>query len=367
MKKTIDAYFRDVMSGADRSTSALALRAAARCAEPIYAMTVGLRNRLYDSGKLAAVSLGRPTISVGNITVGGTGKTPMVQWLAGRFAAAGEKPAILLRGYKSNSTGLSDERSILEDALKDSTGGAVTVIAGANRIRGAARALRSNPQTSLFILDDGMQHRRAHRDFELVLVNAVEPLGFGRVFPRGTLREPLIGLRRADAFVLTHSNEIDAVKREGVISSLRHHNARADIFLADHIIGAMRSASGAIEPLSHFAGARVFAFCGIGSPASFISRLAGAGLTCVGAAEFSDHHRYRPKELRQILDQAHSSGAQFAVTTEKDWVKLASMPDLMETKIPILRAQLSLRFSPGDDERLFATIRGRLKLLSSAP
>jgi tetraacyldisaccharide 4'-kinase len=365
MKKPFEAYFREVMSGSDRSAGAAALRAAAACAEPVYSMSMGIRNRLYDSGKLKAIPLGRPTISVGNITVGGTGKTPMVQWLAARFSTAGERPAILLRGYKSNSTGLSDERSALEESLKSSAGGAVTVIADANRVRGAATALGRDPRTNLFILDDGMQHRRARRDFELVLINATEPFGFGHIFPRGTLREPLKGLGRADAFVLTHADEVDQAERQRIGSLLRGRNSRADVFQANHVIEAMRIASGETKGLGDFAGARLFAFCGIGSPATFVSRLAGTGATCVGAAVFSDHHHYRPKDLGQIMEQAASSGAQFAVTTEKDWAKLASMPQAMEGKIPILRAQLSLRFSDGDDERLFAAIRGRLKLVSS--
>jgi tetraacyldisaccharide 4'-kinase len=337
------------MDGSDRSIAAGAMRIAASCAEPIYSTVMRLRNAMYDAGIFPAHDLGRPTISVGNITTGGTGKTPVVRWLAASLKD--RRPCILLRGYKSTRAGLSDEEALL-------AAGGATVIADADRRRGAIGALAEHPETAVFILDDGMQHRRARRDFEIVLINAREPFGGGRVFPRGMLREPLSGLRRADAVVVTHADEADEAEIANISGVIRKHNKDAAIFRADHLIKELRSGSGETMPLHSLAGQRYFAFCGVGNPASFFWRLETAGGACVGTREFGDHFDYREADLAEVAHEAAAVGAEMLIVTEKDWVKIAKMAG--GVSLPIWRAELSLRFWGDDGEKLLSAVGTRV-------
>ena len=329
------------------------LRAAAWCAEPLYAAVMRLRNRMYDAGILPAHPLGKPTISVGNLTTGGTGKTPIVQWLCRRLAAAGQRPAILLRGYKSTSHGISDERTLLAEAN-------VPVIADPDRRRGAAAALAQHPRTTLFILDDGMQHRRVHRDFELALIHAAEPFGFGHVLPRGLLREPPSAIRRAHAVLITHADEVDPAAIEAIACTIHSKIENLRIFRCDHVIQALRPASGESVPIQNLSGKRYFAFCGIGSPASFFRRLAHCGGTCAGTRQFDDHHDYSNADISQIVQAANSANAEMLITTAKDWVKLE--PFAGAISIPIFRADLAIRFHADHEEQLLRAIQERLKL-----
>jgi tetraacyldisaccharide 4'-kinase len=349
MKQSTDAYFKHVMDGSDRSIAAGAWRIAATCVEPIYAAVMRMRNALYDAKLLPIHDLGRPTISVGNITTGGTGKTPIVRWLVASLA--GERPCVLLRGYKSGSTGLSDEQAMLAAE-------SAAVVADRDRRRGAAAALQKYPQTTLFILDDAMQHRRAARDFELVLIHAPEPFGFGSVFPRGMLREPLKGLRRADAIVVTHADEVETAKLANTSAEIQKFNRRAPIFRADHVVESFRSGSGESMPTQSLAGKKYFAFCGIGSPDSFSRRLATLGGTCVGTRALGDHHDYRERDVSIILGEAKSAGAEMLITTEKDWVKVSRFSGGIS--VPIWRAELSVRFWPEDAQRLLRAIHERV-------
>jgi tetraacyldisaccharide 4'-kinase len=341
MSQSKESRFKQTMDGSDRSPSAGMLRAAASVAEPAYSTLMRMRNGLYDAKILASRHLGRPTISVGNITTGGTGKTPVVQWLAQHLSASGHRPAVLIRGYKKTSHGLSDEQAILAAA-------GIPVIADPDRHRGAGQALRQYPQTTIFILDDAMQHRRVRRDFELALIHAAEPFGFNRVFPRGLLREPLHGLRRADAILITHADEVDPAAIATIQSTVSRFNKSAAVFQCDHNIRA------------DVAGKKYFAFCGIGSPASFFKKLKSLGGECLGTQAFDDHHDYTQPELIKLATTAQSAGAELLVTTAKDWVKLESFAGKLP--LPMLWAELSLRFHSTDEEQLLAAIRGRLKI-----
>jgi tetraacyldisaccharide 4'-kinase len=349
MKRSADAHFKQVMDGSDRSIAAGTLRIGAACAEPIYAAIMRIRNGLYDAKILPIHRLGRPTISVGNITTGGTGKTPVVRWLAVNLKD--RRPCVLLRGYKSTAAGLSDEQALLADDK-------VPAIADGDRIRGAAVALRRHPETTVFILDDAMQHRRAVRDFEIVLIHAREPFGGGRVFPRGMLREPLTGLARADAVVMTHADEVDLAEITKISGVIRQYNQRATIFHADHVIQDLRSASAESIPIQSLAGKKYFAFCGLGSPASFFWWLGTAGGVCVGTREFGDHYDYQERDVDEIVRAATSAGAEMLIVTEKDWVKLSRINT--KISIPLWRTELALRFWAGEDEQLLEMIRKTL-------
>jgi tetraacyldisaccharide 4'-kinase len=339
--KSKESRFKETMDGSDRSPSAAMLRAAAGCAEPVYSTIMRLRNAMYDSGVLASRPLGRPTISIGNITTGGTGKTPVVRWLCKRLSESGQHPVVLIRGYKETVDGISDEQKLLVDS-------GITVVANPDRLRSAADAMKDHPATTVFILDDGMQHRRARRDFDLVLVHAAEPFGFNRIFPRGLLREPLTGLARADGVLITHADKVDAAALSEIASVIHRYNNRAVIYQCDHVVQA------------DLAGKKYFAFCGIGSPASFFTNLKSLGGERVGTQAFEDHHDYVEADLAKLATNATSAGAELLVTTAKDWVKLERFADKLT--FPIIRAELSLRFRPGDEDQLLTAIRERLRI-----
>ncbi len=346
-----DQWATRIMDGSDRSVAASAIRLAASICEPAYATVMRGRNALYDSHGIASHPLGRPTISVGNITMGGTGKTPVVAWLARQLISEGKKPAILMRGYRSDSSAQSDEKRLLQSILPG-----VCVIADPNRIRGGARAMAEAPNTDVFLLDDGMQHRRVRRDFELVLINARQPFGFGHVFPRGMLREPLGGLRRASAFLITHSSEVSAQSVAEIETTLRTHSA-VPIFHADHVVESLAGPEGSVQN-SILAERPFFAFCGIGSPDSFFQWLRQSPNRCVGATALDDHHRYDPDDLQKLQRAATSAGAQVLVTTEKDWAKLADLAGKCD--LPIYRTGLQLAFRPQEDEALMQLIRAAI-------
>src|SRR4051812_37835557 len=231
------------MSGEDRSLRASLLRGATAAAEPFYAMVAAARNRAFDAGVRKTHRQPRATISIGNITTGGTGKTPVVRWLAQRLRESGRHVAILSRGYKAEPGKLGDEQLMLDHALNSPVEQQrIPIVANPDRIAGANEALRLRADTDVFLLDDGFQHRRAERDLDIVLVSATNPFGYGRVLPRGMLREPLSGLRRAGAVVITHADQVGDSDLTTIERTIRRYNPAAPIYHAVHAHAALRSA-----------------------------------------------------------------------------------------------------------------------------
>ncbi|HEY1686906.1 MAG TPA: tetraacyldisaccharide 4'-kinase [Tepidisphaeraceae bacterium] len=331
-----------IMSGQRRGIGATLARGAARAAELPYAAAMTIRNYFYDHGILRALRLARPVISVGNITTGGTGKTPVVQWLAENLQEM--QPAVLMRGYKSVDQ-ISDEQYLLREQLPG-----ITVIANPNRIRGAAAALAQKADTGLFILDDGMQHRKVARDFELVLIDATNPFGFAHVLPRGLLREPFGGLARANAFLITRSDLAGPGELDVIRSELNRHNPKAPIFCANHYISGFRCGEESAMPAA-LTGKRAFLFCGVGNPESVKSQLVLLGLNIIGSRFFPDHYNYRVADLEEL---AHEK-ADTLITTEKDWIKISQLSHAILQKI--YRTELSLSFSDSDEQKLESLVR----------
>jgi tetraacyldisaccharide 4'-kinase len=347
------------MSGDERSLSALLLRAALSAAEPVYASAMALRNRMFDAGLRKSHRLGRPTISVGNITTGGTGKTPVVRWLAQRLGGSGWRVAILSRGYGAAPDSLGDEQLMLDRALNSPVERhRVLIVANPDRVAAAHEALRLRPETDVFLLDDGFQHRRAARDLDVVLVSAANPFGYGHVLPRGMLREPLSGLRRAGALLITHADRAGAPELSAIEQTLRRHNAAAPIYHAVHAHAALRTATVASSApadrsLDDLRGRSWFAFCGIGDPDTLLRQLQGAGGRHAGHRWFGDHHRYTADDLAALRRDAAAAGADVLLTTEKDWAKLSQLPaspSHSQGVPPVWRVDLEIRFR-GDDER----------------
>jgi tetraacyldisaccharide 4'-kinase len=345
MSRTLEQYHRDVIGG-ERGVSASLLRGSLRAVEPFYALVTRARNAMFDRGLRFAVRVGRPVVSVGNITTGGTGKTPVVRWLVERLRHVGQHPAILLRGYRGG-----DEQRMLQSQLPE------TVIeANPSRVEGARRVLDLHPEVSVFVLDDGFQHRQIHRDLDLVLIDAANPFGFDHVLPRGLLREPLGGLARANAFLITHCEAVEHAKLGEIESTLRRFNPNAPIFKSEHAQIGFEGPD--------VTNRKVFAFCGIGNPAAFDRQLDASGFTRVGSHWFGDHHAYTVGDLTMLRDKARQSGAGLLVTTEKDWVKLSGLVATLPDLPPIARAKLAIKFLGDDETGLYDRI---IQTISSQP
>lgn len=349
-----EQYGRRVLSGEDGRVSAVALRAALALAEPFYAGLMAGRNLLYDRGFLKSHRLPRPTVGVGNLTAGGTGKTPVVRWLAEQLAEQGHFPAVLLRGYKAMGHVSDEEQMLREHLLRDGRPIAI-VQANPNRLEGAEAALGREPRTSLFILDDAFQHRRVARDFDLVLINALEPFGHGHVHPRGLLREPIGGISRADAVLITHASHVPPERITWIEERIRAKNAGIPIYRCDHIHTGLSGGG----PLEQLRDKRIFAFAGIGQPESFGSQLAAEG-NLVGHLWFGDHHHYSEADVRSIRRQAADAGADVVLTTEKDWVKVRDLAPASEDALSIHAVELGLRFRDDDGAQLLTRIRQRV-------
>ena len=346
-----------VLSGEDRGISARVIRTGLAIVEPFYAGAMTARNSLFSREIRKIHRLPRPTISVGNITTGGTGKTPMVRWLAEQLNERGMRPAILLRGYRGRD-GQSDEQRMLANWL----GERATVIANADRVGGAMTAMATMPQPDVFILDDAFQHRRVARDVDLVLINATDPFGFDHVLPRGLLREPLRGLSRAGAVVLTRSDQVNPTSIDQLRQRIAHYTS-APIYAARHVQMSLRSERETL-PIDRLRLRRFFAFAGIAHPSSLDQQFAAFGPTYAGHFWFGDHHDYDDHDLADLQQSATAAGAEMLVTTEKDWAKLRDLP---AGKSPIYRVELRIAFADGDEDRLLAQILGSINPKPASP
>jgi tetraacyldisaccharide 4'-kinase len=335
--------FREIVSQRRQGAMPSLLRGVLRVAEVPYSFAVGWRNRRYDRGHAVVRRVGVPVISVGNLTLGGTGKTPMVKWLAQWLMARGVRPAIVSRGYgRSTEQGAgskeqeslrdgpdpllpapcsplpawNDEAMELHEALPD-----VPHVQNPDRFAGAQRAIEEYG-CQLVILDDGFQHRRLARDLDIVLIDALEPFGHEHVFPRGTLREALTGLQRADVVCLSRADAVPVVERERIRRRAQQLAAAAGWCEATHRASGLVNASRNEAPLELLAGKRVAAFCGIGNPAGFRHTLAATGAQLVAWQEFPDHHAYCATDQVALNRFVAESNADVALCTHKDLVKL---------------------------------------------
>ena len=327
---------------------ATAARGALACAEPVYAAALAARNIGYDWGWLPRHRLARPTVGVGNLTVGGTGKTPVVRWLAEALRSRGHRPAVLTRGYKT-----ADEPAMLDRMLNGADKPRVPVVADADRVAGASRALAEEPAVDCFLLDDGFQHRRVRRAFDLVLLDAAAPLGrglaAGRVLPRGLLRERPWGLRRADAVVLTRCDRATGEQLAAAERLVRRWNADAPIYHARHAVAGYVDASG--RPVAPDPAVPAFAACGLADPDEFFGRVS-ADFNVVGRRRFPDHHDYDAADVEQL----RAADAAWVVVTEKDWAKLSRLVGPTESRPHFLRAEVEIQFAADGAERLLEMI-----------
>jgi tetraacyldisaccharide 4'-kinase len=279
----------------------------------LYGLVTEWRVRLYEKGTLRQKRLDRPVISVGNLTVGGTGKTPMVIWLAERLLAEGKRVGILSRGYKGND-GTSDEIELMKHRLQQRAVFGV----GPDRYE-SGKKLES--QVDVFLLDDGFQHLQLARDANVLLLDAAQPLAKQAMLPTGRLREPISAMARADLLVFTRIETVP-----GTAAAVEKFQDYPVFSAATKLLGYRRLDQ--VKPLmtlEELGPGPFYAFCGIGNPLAFFQDLKNWNLTLAGQSEFQDHYRYDQRDAAELQAAAHSAGATALVTTEKDAQNLAGV------------------------------------------
>jgi tetraacyldisaccharide 4'-kinase len=337
----IASRFRELVSGKRRGIGATLARGALRIAEVPYSLAVRRRNHQFDSGSRPIERVAVPVISVGNITLGGTGKTPMVEWVCRRLRDRGLRVAIVSRGYGKRDGAANDEARELEQRLPD-----VPHVQNPDRIAGALAAIESI-QCQAIVLDDAFQHRRIARDLDIVLLDSREPFGFDHVFPRGTLREPLSGLARADSIVLSRADMIVPEKRNQIRQRALGLAPSALWAECIHKPIALFAASGVETLLDALRKERVAAFCGIGNPAGFRHTLASCGFEVSLFREFADHHAYRQTDIASLVNWANQAEVAAVICTHKDLVKIGM--DRLGDK-PLYALRVGLEFVSGQSE-----------------
>jgi tetraacyldisaccharide 4'-kinase len=308
--------FRALVSGQRSGLWPGSLRLGLRLAEVPYTWVVRWRNRQYDRGGRKAHRVGVPVVSVGNLTLGGTGKTPMVEWLARWFRGRGVRVVVVSRGYGAKAGQPNDEALELGLRLPE-----VPHLQDPDRVA-AARVAVDQLGCQLILLDDGFQHRRIARDLDIVLLDALEPFGYGHVFPRGTLREPPAGLKRADAVALSRADMLPASEREELAAQVRRYAPQAVYLELAHAARALVCCTGQEAPLDSLRGRPILAFCGIGNPAGFRHTLRTCGCQLVDFREFPDHHPYTPADVESLAAWAGQHEVAAVLCTHKDLVKL---------------------------------------------
>ena len=308
------------------------------------------RWRVLRTGRLPAV-----VVSVGNLTLGGSGKTPTVELTVRTLQELGAHPAVVSRGYGRSTRGVrvvadreavraaarvaGDEPLLLAERLPG-----VPVVVGENRYEAGRVAIEQHGATAL-VLDDGFQHRTLAKDLEILVVQGRAPWGNARVFPRGMLREPLSALRRAHLVLVT--NPPDAAQVAAVTETVRRYNSRAPVLTARYSLeDALETQSGRRVPVGELAGRRLLAFAGLGSPLGFADTLDSIGIRRVGFVELPDHHWFTARDVQELTRDGRASGAQGLVTTEKDWVRIR---DLAPSTLPLWVLPVRLALESGRD------------------
>lgn len=337
--------FIPIMEGNDRTLYGHLVRASLRTLEPFYTSGVTVRNLMFDIGLRRAIRLPRTTISLGNITSGGTGKTPLTCKLACHLQENGLRPAVLLRGYGAND-GRSDEAVLLQNEL----GSSALVVANPSRVIGAREALLQDGNIDVFLLDDGFQHRQVYRDLDLVLIDATRPLERGHVLPRGLLREPITSLRRADAVIITRADQVQKKTLLDLNQTIQRITRRSAIAHLSHDWQGYRDADDHHWPIEVLSELTVIGVCGVGNPQAFEQMLRTQPTAAVvNVWVRPDHEPYSRPLIDRMLSDAQRQGAAALVMTDKDWVKWRRHLLGESLPIPIYRPNLQLRFLDGQE------------------
>lgn len=338
----LELFLLEVMEDRRRGPGPDVLRALATGASWFFAGGAHLRIWLYEHGVIKRRRGPLPVISVGNLTAGGTGKTPFVSYIARGLSSQNHKPAILARGYRARTKGTAnDELLMLSRQLPD-----LLTVANPNRLSGCMRAREEGADVAL--LDDGFQHLALERDLDILLVDATRPFGNGYLLPRGTLREPADHARRADIVVLTRVD----LAGLGPVGELRTWLGRlkpgVPVIECSFRPRQLRPLTdrGEAIPAEELSGRRVAAFAALASPRGFGRTLRAQGATVVYSRRFRDHHNYSAADLAAVVGEAGAAGAEMLVTTEKDAVKLEELP---APDLPLYYLTIETEVENGED------------------
>ncbi|NLX12260.1 MAG: tetraacyldisaccharide 4'-kinase [Phycisphaerales bacterium] len=300
----------------------------------LYGRGMAIRNAYFNKWALP-VWLDVPVISVGNLTVGGTGKTPMTLWLCRQMLERGLKPAVLSRGYKATPDGIADEILMLSKCCPQAV-----VVAHPDRAAAGHLAI-SEYRAQAAILDDGFQHRRVGRDLDIVLIDATLPFGYDYLLPRGLLREPVHSLRRAEAVVITRCDQCST----GALAALdqRIHDINSDLAIVHAVHKPVGFFDLQGQPLAYPTGQRLGAFAGIARPEAFIKTLKQINLMPQVVRHWPDHHHYTSADVETLCSWAAEQRIDMLVTTEKDSVKLDRLKVGWPIPVGVLRVEMELQ------------------------
>ncbi len=315
----------------------------------LYGAVTQFRAWLYAKGIFKQKWLSRPVIGVGNLTVGGTGKTPMVIWLAERFLAEGKRVGILSRGYKGRA-GTSDEIELMKTRLQQRAKFGV----GPDRY---AEGKKLEDSVDVFLLDDAFQHLQLARDANILLIDSCERLAKQAMLPAGRLREPVSAMMRADLLVFTRAQTVP-----GTAEAIEKFQEHPVFPAATHLLGFRRFGIGSgLESREEIGAGPFYAFCGIGNPRAFFQDLKNWNLAIAGQCEFADHHRYDARDAVEIEAAARKAGATALLTTEKDAQNLAGTAF---AELPVHIVVIDLMISK--EASLLALIRKKIEKGRSA-
>ncbi len=327
----------------------------------LYGAGVRVRNMMFDAGIRRIEDAGVPVISVGNLTAGGTGKTPFVAMIVSRLMKEGKSVAIVSRGYGRSTNGpviVSDGSGPMvgpEEGgdepveLARKLPGAIVAV-DERRVR-VSRMIVERWSPDVIVMDDGFQHRMLKRNFDCVLIDAANDIAADRLLPAGRMREPIDSLRRADMVVLTRY-------REGCTGGTIRGYFKGPIGTCRPALSYIRDRkTGETIPAGSLRGVRCTAFCGIGSPESFRETLEETGATCADMIRFPDHHRYSESDLESVVDRARSNGSKMILTTEKDDARFPAGADgMFPDDCRVCTVGISIVMIEGEDE-LWSGIR----------
>ena len=303
----------------------------------IYYIITSFRNKLYDLGILKARSIeGVKITCIGNITVGGTGKTPAVQYFTKKYSNAGKNVAIVSRGYrgkrKNDPLVVSDGEKIFTTAKESgdepflhALNCKVPIIVGKNRYKACKLAVEEFGVDTI-ILDDGFQHRKLNRNRDIVLIDATNPFGGGALLPKGTLREDIKGLNRAKEFIITKSDLVSSSELKNIKKQLMAYDK--NISIAKHSVVSLSDINGNLKPLFWVKGQRVLLFSGLANPLNFEKTVISLDPKATERVDFMDHYSFKKEDLIKIKRRAEDMKADLIITTEKDLVKLPMDMDL---------------------------------------
>ena len=344
----------DIVSGGQRGPVAAGVRGILRSASCLYGGIAAGRNLCYRLGGFSVTKVAVPVISIGNLTTGGTGKTPMVATVVRLLQDLGRQPGIVSRGYRADDTGSNDEKRVLEYLCP-----AVPHVQNPDRIA-AAKCIIEDHGIDAIVLDDGFQHRRIGRDLDLVLIDATNPFGYDSVLPRGLLRESIRGLQRADAVVITRCDQVSSAKLASIeericLTAPQHKDQLVRVSFRPT---GLLDVSGVTQPLSRIDGRRVLLLTAIGNPQGFVNTCRGAGADIIHTRFFPDHYHYTPRDLESVLSQATQHNVDIVVTTVKDIVKIQPLESepTSSTTVPIMALEIATAFESADDEQLLGRV-----------